>query len=130
MAMKRLQSVLSRYAGDSFILGTTPELDLEGLKTELQVVIKKDKKSVVVRLIIILIIAVAMVWAILYWRNNPQAISFVLGGSGITLSWLVKEVYGLSEEKTASTVILVLVRELNPDNSKSIVTVLSKRIDQ
>lgn len=127
--MKRLQSVLSRYKSDALVLGPTPEINLDGLKTELKTVIKKDKKSVLVRLILVGVVLVGLVWAIWHWHNNPQTISLLLAGSGVTLSWLVNEILGFWGEKTASNVVLVLVLELDADSSKSIVTVLSKSIE-
>ncbi|HVG19063.1 MAG TPA: hypothetical protein VNI02_08410 [Blastocatellia bacterium] len=126
--MKRLQSVLSRYRSDSLVLGPTPEFNLEELKSELKTVITKDKRSVLVRLITVVAVIAGMAWAIWHWHDNPQTISLVLAGSGVTLSWLVNEVLSLWGERAASQVVLVLVVELGEANTKSVVTVLSKNI--
>ena len=125
--MKRLQSVLSRYTSDSLILGPAPEFNVEGLTTELEKVSKKDQRSVWARLIIIAIIFFGLIWAVWHWHNDPQTISLVLAGSGVTISWLLKEVLGLWEEKAASELVLVLVVDLDTNHTKPIIKILSKK---
>lgn len=109
-------------------MGPESKPELDQLKTDLNMLSKKNKSKVVVRIIalgVIFVVWASLVWI---WRNDAAKISLVFGASGVTVSWIFQKIVELLEEKTASEVTLTIVVNMREEGSQSVVEILSRKL--
>lgn len=126
--MKSLKQTLSKYAKTTLVLGGESTPQLEQLKSDLNMISKKNKAKVVIRIIILGVIFVVWAGLVWIWRNDAAKISLVFGASGVTVSWLFQKIVELWEEKTASEITVTLVVSMRSDESQSVIQVLASKL--
>jgi hypothetical protein len=109
-------------------MGEESKPQLDQLKSDLNMLSKKNKSRVVVRIIALGVIFLVWAWLVWIWRNDAAKISLIFGASGITVSWVFQKIVELLEEKKASEITLTLVISMRDEGSQSIVEILSKKL--
>lgn len=129
--MTRFKEVLARYAGsgphfgDNIEGATSPAAaSNEALSTDLKAISDKDQVYLFICVGMVLVVFLGACALTVRYLSTPSVITGIFAASGISITGLVIQMMKFWREKVNSDTVLVLARNLSPQDTRGIIEIL------
>lgn len=126
-----MKEVLSRYAGSGPHFGDAIEgaesaapASNEALSDDLKAISEKDQVYLFICVGMVLMVFLGACILTVKYLSNPSVITGIFAASGISITGLVVQMMKFWKEKVNSDTVLVLARNLSPQDTRGIIEIL------
>ena len=130
--MNGLKEVLARYAGSAPHFGdevtgstlTASQISNEALSSDLKAISSKDQVYLFICVGMVLVVFLGACVLTVKYLSNPSVITGIFAASGISITGLVVQMMKFWKEKVNSDTVLVLARNLSPQDTRGVIEIL------
>lgn len=126
-----MKEVLARYAGSGPHFGDAIEgaasaalASNEALSGDLKAISEKDQVYLFICVGMVLMVFLGACILTVKYLSNPSVITGIFAASGISITGLVVQMMKFWKEKVNSDTVLVLARNLSPQDTRGIIEIL------